>query len=117
MADRIGRGQIRLCEFPAPDKTRPVLVLTRPKLIGLLATVVVAPITSTIRGVPTEVSLSIDDGMKVPCCVNLANLYTIHKVLLGRLVGTLSVRRMDEVCRAACFSLGCTHEAEDVRSR
>ncbi|MGO9257448.1 MAG: type II toxin-antitoxin system PemK/MazF family toxin [Bryobacteraceae bacterium] len=52
MAGTLSRGDVRLCRFAPPDKERPVLVLTRDSAIGHLATVTVAPITSTIRGVP-----------------------------------------------------------------
>jgi len=54
---RISRGEVRLYEFAAPDKMRPALVLTRNSAIGYLSTVTVAPVTSTIRGVPSEVVL------------------------------------------------------------
>jgi mRNA-degrading endonuclease toxin of MazEF toxin-antitoxin module len=66
------RGDVRLCRFPPPDKQRPVLVLTRASSIGYLTTVTVAPITSTVRGVPSEVILEIDDGMKSRCAVKSA---------------------------------------------
>src|SRR5579871_3374741 len=49
--------------LPPPDKQRPVLVLTRDTALGHLATATVAPITSTIREVPSEVILDVDDGM------------------------------------------------------
>ena len=57
MAGGIERGAVRLCRFPEPDKERPVLVLTRGSAIAYLSRVTVAPITSTIRGVPSEVVL------------------------------------------------------------
>ncbi len=58
MAGRIARGDVRLYRFAPPDKERPVVVLTRDSAIPYLATVTVAPITSTIRGVPSEVVLN-----------------------------------------------------------
>lgn len=67
MAGTLNRGDVRLFRFASPDKQRPVLVLTRDGAIGHFATVTVAPITSTIRGVPSEVVLDIGDGMKGPC--------------------------------------------------
>ena len=66
MASRIARGDIRLYQFAPPDKKRPAVVLTRNSAIAYLSTVTVAPITSTIRGVPSEVVLSEEDGMKTP---------------------------------------------------
>jgi mRNA interferase MazF len=107
LAGRLSRGDVHLCRFARPDKQRPVLVLTRDSAITHLATVTVAPITSTIRGVPSEVVLDINDGMKGPCAVNLHNSVTVAQERLGRRVGSLSSGRMHEVCAALRFSLGC----------
>ena len=107
MAGTLSRGEIHLCRFAPPDKQRPVLVLTRDSAIGHLTTVTVAPITSTIRGVPSEVILDTDDGMKGHCAVNLHNAVTVAQARLGRRVGSLSAARMEEVCEALRFSLGC----------
>ena len=107
MAGAIARGDVRVVHFASPDKNRPVVVLTRDSAIGYLATVTVAPITSTIRGVPSEVVLDTEDGMKAPCAVNLHNAMTISQERLGRRVGKLKTARMDEICAALAFSLGC----------
>lgn len=107
MARRLNRGDIHLCRFAAPDKQRPVLILTRDGTIDHLATVTVAPITSTLRGVPSEVVLDVDDGMKGPCAVNLHNAVTVSQDRLASRVSTLRVERMREVCAALRFSLGC----------
>ena len=108
MAGTLSRGEVRLCRFAPPDKQRSVLVLTRDSAIGHLAAVTVAPITSTIRGVPSEVMLDIDDGMKGPCAVNLHNAVTVAQARLGRRVANLSSGRMQVVCAALRFSLGCS---------
>ena len=107
MAGRIARGEVRLYQFAAPDKKRPALVLTRNSAIGYLSTVTVAPITSTIRGVPSEVLLDEEDGMKSLCAINLHNAVTVSQQRLGRRVARLSAARMNEVCAALRFSLGC----------
>jgi mRNA interferase MazF len=107
MAARIARGDVRLYQFPPPDKKRPVVVLTRNSAIAYLSTVTVAPITSTIRGVPSEVVLDEDDGMKAPGAVNLHNAVTISQERLGRRVAQLRSTRMNEICAALRFSLGC----------
>jgi mRNA interferase MazF len=101
------RGEVRLVRFPTPDKPRPALVLTRDSALGYLTRVTVAPITSTIRGVPSEVALGPDDGMKQACAVNLHNVVTVRKDLLGRRVCQLDAARMREVCTALGFALGC----------
>ncbi len=106
----IMRGDIRMFSFSAPDKTRPVLVLTRDSVISQLATVTVAPITSTVRGVASEVVLSEDDGMKGHCVVNLHNTTTVLQRLIGERVSHLSTSRMAQVCAALRFSLGCDSE-------
>ncbi len=107
MATRIARGDVRLYNFAPPDKNRPVVVLTRDSAIAYLGTVTVAPITSTIRGVPSEVLLNEEDGMKAPCAVNLHNPVTVAKERLGRRVAQLNSLRMHEICKALRFSLGC----------
>ena len=107
MAGRIARGDVRLYQFAPPDKKRPVIVLTRDSAIPYLSTVTVAPITSTIRGVPSEVVLTEEDGMKGPCAVNLHNAVTISQNKLGKRVAQLSSLRMGEICGALRFSLGC----------
>jgi mRNA interferase MazF len=107
MAGRLERGDIRLYRFPAPDKPRPVLVLTRPSALEYLSRVTVAPITSAIRDVPSEVLLGVDDGMKQPCAVNLHNVVTVPREALSRRVARLSRDRMREVCAALAFAIGC----------
>lgn len=107
MASRISRGEVRLYQFAKPDKKRPVVVLTRSSAISYLSTVTVAPITSTIRGVPSEVVLDAEDGMKAACAVNLHNAVTVSQARLGRRVAQLRSSRMDEICAALRFSLGC----------
>ena len=107
LAGRLVRGDVCLCRFKTPDKERPAVVLTRDTAIQNLSTVTVAPVTSTIRGVDSEVRLDIDDGMKGPCVINLHNVVTIPQVWLGRRVATLSPAKMREVCTALRFSLGC----------
>jgi len=67
----------------------------------------VAPITSTIRGVPSEVVLDEEDGMNAPCAVNLHNVVTVSQQRLGKRVARLSSFRMRQICSAFNFSLGC----------
>ena len=107
MAGGIARGDVRLYRFAPPDKQRPVVVLTRNSAIAYLSTVTVAPITSAIRGVPSEVVLNEEDGMKAPCAVNLHSAVTVSQDRLGKRVGQLSSLRMNEICAALRFSMGC----------
>ena len=105
-AAAIARGEVR--QFPRPDKQRLVVVLTRESAIAHLSAVTVAPITSTLRGVPSEAHLTEADGMKGECAVNLHNVVSVSKTHLGRRVAVLSPERMKELCGALGFALGCT---------
>ena len=82
-------------------------MLTRNSAAAYLSTVTVAPITSTIRGVPSEVVLNEDDGMKKSCAVNLHNAITVSQDRLGKRVARLSSLRMNEICAALRFAVGC----------
>jgi len=110
MAGGVARGDIRLYSFAPPDKQRPVVVLTRDSAIGYLSTVTVAPVTSSIRGVPSEVLLDAADGMKGRCVINLHNAVTVSQQRLGKRVARLGQRRMSEVCSAMRFALGCERQ-------
>ena len=107
MARGLTRGDVHLCQFAAPDKRRPVLILTRGAALEYLNTVTIAPITSTIRAVASEVALEEGDGMKGKCAVNLHNLVTVSRDRIGKRVGGLSERKLREVCAALKFALGC----------
>ena len=100
------RGEVRWYRFPQPDKKRPVLILTRDSVLDLLAEVTVAPITSTVRDIPSEVPLGPEDGMPRRCAVNLDHLQTVAKARVGPLITTLRRETMNEVERAIAFALG-----------
>lgn len=102
----IQRGEIRWYRFRGPDKKRPVLVLTRSSVLDVLGDVTVAPVTTTIRDIPSEVVLATADGMPRHCAVNLDHLQTVPKARLGSLITTLSAYRMVEVRGALLFALG-----------
>ena len=84
-----------------------MVVLTRESALTYLSTITVAPITSTIRDVPSEVVLNENDGMKAPCAVNLHNAVSVSRDKLGKRVAQLNPRRMSEICAALRFALGC----------
>lgn len=100
------RGEIRWYGFPRPDKRRPVLILTRDSALDFLGEVTVAPITSTIRDIPTEVVLTTDDGLDHDCAVNLDHVQTVARGRLGAVIARLSPSRMEQVRRALLFALG-----------
>ena len=99
------RGEIRWYKFKSPDKKRPVLVITRDSVLDYLEEVTIAPITSTVRHIPSEVFLSKDDGMKKDCAVNLDHIQTVSKGKIGPLITTLSSEKLEQVRRAVRFAL------------
>lgn len=101
----MNRGEVRWYKFSPPDKKRPVLLLTRDSIMEYLDEVTVAPITSTIRDIPTEVGLDKQDGMLHECAVNCDHIQTVSKGRLGTLVTTLSAAKMRDVSRAIAFAL------------
>jgi mRNA interferase MazF len=103
----LSRGQIWQFRFAPPDKRRPVLILSREALLAHLHTATVVAIATTQRGSPTEVELGVDEGLKQPCCANLANLFTVRQIDLKRYVGSLSADKMRQVCRALVIACGC----------
>jgi len=103
----VNRGEIWLYTFKPPDKRRPVLVLSRPDAIPLLSTVMVAPITSTIHGAPSEVVVGIDEGLRRESAVNLDHVQTVAQTALRTYVGRLGRRKMAEVCRCLAIAVAC----------
>ena len=99
------RGDVRWYTFKPPDKKRPVLVLTRSSAIGYLNEVTIAPITSTVREIPSEVSLDEGDGMPGECAVNADHIQTVPKDRIGRLITTLPPEKLAEVRKAVRFAL------------
>ena len=103
---RLRRGEIRWYRFSRPDKKRPVVILTRDSVLEYLGEVTIAPITSTIRDIPSEVALGLADGLPRECAVNLDHVQTVSKGRLGGLIATLPSQRMIEVRNALLFALG-----------
>ena len=99
------RGEIRWYKFKSPDKERPVLILTRDSIIEYLGEVTVAPITSTVRSIPSEVLLSGEDGMAKKCAINFDHIQTVSKGKIGPLITTLPQERLKQVRKAVLFAL------------
>ncbi len=94
-------------EFKPPDKRRPVLILSSQMVISMLNYVIVAPITSTIHGSPTEVVIGIDQGLKNTSAINLTGVQSVEKSKLVQYVGSINDELMEQVCRALSISTGC----------
>jgi mRNA interferase MazF len=103
----VKRGEVRWYTFATPNKRRPVLILTRNSALRFLTSITIAPVTSTIRDIPSEVLLTPEeDAVETLCVVNLDNLQTVQKAQVGSYLTTLSAQRMQEVEQALCFALG-----------
>ena len=101
----MNRGEIRWYKFKAPDKKRPVLILTRDSVLEYLGEVTVAPITSTVRDIPSEVFLSHQDGMTKDCAINFDYIQTVSKGKIGSLITKLSTDKLKQVRKAIQFAL------------
>lgn len=102
----VTRGDVCWCETPEAGR-RPVLILTRASAVPVLRRVLVAPLTRTIRNLPTEVRLGEADGMPEECVVSFDNLEQAYREFLGEPIATLSGPRMHEVCKALAIATGC----------
>lgn len=91
----------------ADDKRRPVLVVTRSDAIAVLSRLVVAPVTRTVRRIPTEVQLGPDDGLPVECSASFDNLQPISRSLLTERISALDPVRRREICSALAALADC----------
>lgn len=99
------RGDVRWYKYEKPDKNRPVVILTRDSIITHLGEVTVAPITTTVRDIPSEVLLAKEDGMPRECAINCDHLQTVDKGRIGSLITTLSPSRISELRAAITFAI------------
>ncbi len=100
------RGDVWWADVPG-DTRRPVVVLTRERFVSRLASVIVAPVTTRIRGIPTEVRLETTDGLPRPCAANFDNVFTISRNRLRERITRLGDEQMTLACRAYRFAVGC----------
>ena len=107
MARPLARGDVRLVAFEPPDEERPVVILTRDPVIPFLNTVMVVPVTSTIHGLPSEVLLGEEAGLRHPSAATLDHVQTVAKRRIGRYLGRLSPEQLSALCRALAFATGC----------
>ena len=107
MISNVHRGEIWQYEFRNPDKRRPVLVISRAEVLRLIDSAMVAPITSTIRGIPSEVIVGIDVGLKQDSAINLDHVQTVKQSKLRRYIGSISRDQMRAVCEALAIATGC----------
>ncbi len=84
----------------AEDKRRPVLVVTRNEAIPVLRRLIVAPVTRTVRAIPTEIALGTEEGLPTECAASCDNLQPINRHVLTARIGALPVARRHELCAA-----------------
>lgn len=100
------RGEIWWAELPAPAGTRPVVLLSRDEAYLVRALVTVAPVTTRIRHIVSEIPVGLDDGLPRPCVVNLDTIITIAKHSLREHIASLSQAKLRAVEEALHFALG-----------
>lgn len=106
MGATVNQGDVYWYTFKEPNKRSPVLILTRNSALSFLTSVTIAPITTTIRAIPSEVVLSRSDGMFAECAVNADNIQTVQKSRMGAFITHLSPQLMHKVRNAVEFALG-----------
>lgn len=106
MGSGMNQGDVCWYTFRVPDKRRPVLILTRNSATTFLTGITIAPITSTIRGIPSEVVLTVADGLFNDCAANLDNIQTVQKAQIGAFITHVSPAKLREVRSAIEFALG-----------
>jgi mRNA interferase MazF len=102
----MNQGDVYWYTFKEPDKRRPVVILTRDSAIPYLTSLTIAPITTTIRSIPSEVVLSEADGLATTCAANCDNLQTVAKARLGAYITHLTPDKLRELREAISFALG-----------
>lgn len=100
------RGEVWWADVPG-DKRRPVLILTRERFVTRLGAVLVAPLTSNVRGIATEVELTAEDGLGERCAANFDNVFTLSKSRFVDRICRLGEERLEQVCAAYRFAAGC----------
>ncbi len=100
------RGEVWFAEVPG-DKRRPVLILTRDPMGRMLHSVICAPITSTIRGLATEVPVGQEAGLASESVANFDNTLLLARTRLQRRLGRASDHTMEAACAALVIAAGC----------
>ncbi|TMA82284.1 MAG: type II toxin-antitoxin system PemK/MazF family toxin [Deltaproteobacteria bacterium] len=100
------RGEIRWYRFARPDKRRPVVILTRDSILEYLGEVTIAPVTTTVRGIPSEVPVLRVEGFPRASAINLDHVQTVSRGKIEGLITTLTPSKMREIRAALLFALG-----------
>ena len=98
------RGDIRWYRFKDPDKKRPVVILTRNSIIPYLGEVTVAPLTTTVRDIPSEVVLEPGDGVPKRCAINCDHIQTVSQSKIGSLIARVPSKKRELLKTAVLFA-------------
>ncbi|MGH9127594.1 MAG: type II toxin-antitoxin system PemK/MazF family toxin [Acidimicrobiales bacterium] len=102
--DGLGHRQVWWADL---DKVRPVVVLTRSRVAPRLGRVLVAPVTTTVRGLATEVALGAPEGVSDGSVANLDNIQLVPVAVLLRRAGVIEKHRWPEFCTAMAKVIAC----------
>jgi mRNA interferase MazF len=102
----VNRGEVWWAEHPETGR-RPFLLLTREAAVPVLERLLAVPATRTVRGIPSEVALSEEDGMPEPCVLSFDNVTTLPKAFLTERICRLGIDRLAEACVALRHATGC----------
>jgi mRNA interferase MazF len=102
----VSRGEIWWGEAP-DEKGRPFLVVSRDSANEVMKRVLVAPITTRVRSIPSEVPLGAREGLPRDCAASFDNVRPFPKSMLVRRLGLLRASRLFEICRAAAATFDC----------
>jgi mRNA interferase MazF len=94
------RAEVWWAELPSPVGNRPVVILTRDAVLHSIESIVVALVTRTVRGLPTEVAFGRRQGLPTPCVANLDNILTVPRERLKRLMGACDSQKVEELNQA-----------------
>ncbi len=100
------RGEIWWADLPSPIGKGPVVLLSRDEAYPIRNAACVAEITTTIRDIPVEIPLGLEDGLPKRCVANLDTIITIRKELLRERVSLLSAEKISKINQAIKFALG-----------
>ena len=106
LSPELHRGELWWANVPG-DKRRPVLVLTRERFVSQLSSLLVAPVTTTVREIPTELALGPEDGMPTVCAASFDNVFTLRRERFTSFIAMLGEHRGAELCAAYRFAAGC----------
>lgn len=102
----VARGEVWWGEAP-DEKGRPFLVVSRDTANEVMRRVLVVPVTTRIRGIPSEIALSVDEGLPYDSVASFDNIRPFPKAMLVRRLGSLGVTRIPDICTAAAATLDC----------